>query len=158
MILAIILSVVGIAFVLAEVFFPSLGVFGLIAGACLVGATVVAFQEGDAVGYTFLVVQILLVPFVVRWGFKVLPSLPFGRRMILAAPEEDPGGGLPDLTHLAGREGVTLTALRPGGMARFDDERVSVVSLEGMLEKGTPVTVIEIEGAEEPQATAAVGH
>ncbi len=148
MILALILSIVGLGFVLAEVFFPSLGVFGIVAGACMIGATVVAFGEGDVAGYSFLTVQLVLVPFVIRWGFKVLPSLPFGRRMILAAPEEDPGGGLPDLSHLTGRQGVALTDLRPGGMARIDDERVSVVSLEGMLAEGTPVTVIEIEGAE----------
>ena len=33
-------------------------------------------------------------------------------------------------------------------MARFDDERISVVSLDGMLDEGTPLVVSEIEGAE----------
>ncbi len=148
MILAIILTIIGLAFVLAEVFFPSLGVFGIIAGTCLVLATIQSFEAGDAAGYAFIAAQVVLVPLVVRWGFKILPRLPFGRRMILAAPDEDPGGGLPDLTHLTGRSGTALTDLRPGGMARFDDERVSVVSLEGMLAAGTPLVVSEIEGAE----------
>ena len=148
MIIAIILALVGLGFVLAEVFFPSLGVFGIIAGACLILATVQSFESGDAAGYTFIVVLVVLVPLVVRWGFQVLPKLPFGRRMILAAPDQDPGGGLPDYTYLQDREGDALTDLRPGGMARIGDERVSVVSLEGMLDKGTPIVVSEIEGAE----------
>ena len=148
MIVAIILTIVGLGFVLAEVFFPSLGVFGIIAGACLILATVQSFESGDAAGYSFIVAQVVLVPLVVRWGFKVLPSLPFGRRMILEKPDEDPGGGLPDLTYLQGRTGTALTDLRPGGMARFDDERISVVSLDGMLDEGTPLVVSEIEGAE----------
>lgn len=148
MIFAIVLTLIGLGFVLAEVFFPSLGVFGIIAGICLILATVQSFESGDAAGYTFIAVQVVLVPLVVRWGFQVLPKLPFGRRMILEAPDEDPGGGLPDLTYLTGRTGTALTDLRPSGMARFDDERVSVVSLDGMLEEGTPLVVSEIEGAE----------
>lgn len=148
MMIAIILAIIGLGFVLAEVFFPSLGVFGIIAGTCLILAVVQAFDEGDAVGWTFIAVTVVLVPLVVRWGFQVLPKLPFGRRMILSAPVEDPGGGLPDHTHLQGRTGTALTDLRPGGMARFDQERVSVVSLDGMLDEGTPIVVTEIEGAE----------
>lgn len=148
MIVAIILSLVGLGFVLAEVFFPSLGVFGIIAGACLILSVVTAFQEGDAAGYSFLAVAVIGVPLVVRWGFQVLPRLPFGRRMILSAPDEDPGGGVPDLSALVGRSGIAETDLRPSGTARFDDERLSVVSLDGMLEQGTPITVTAVEGAE----------
>ncbi|MDF1702658.1 MAG: NfeD family protein [Planctomycetota bacterium] len=148
MITAIILALVGLGFVLAEVFFPSLGVFGIIAGACIIMANVLAFEEGDAAGYTFMVASVVLVPLVVRWGFQVLPKLPFGKRMILSAPVGDPGGGLPDLAHLEGRTGTALTDLRPGGMARIDGERLSVVSLDGMLDKGTPLLVTGIEGAE----------
>ena len=148
MLVAIILVLIGLGFVLAEVFFPSLGVFGIIAGMCLILATLQAFEESDLAGWIFVGACVVLVPLVVRFGFQVLPKLPFGRRMILQAPAEDPGGGLPDLSHLAGREGTALTDLRPGGMARIADERVSVVSLDGMLDQGTPIVVSEIEGAE----------
>ena len=43
MLVAIILVLIGLGFVLAEVFFPSLGVFGIIAGTCLILATLQAF-------------------------------------------------------------------------------------------------------------------
>ena len=61
MITAIILALVGLGFVLAEVFFPSLGVFGIIAGACIIMANVLAFEEGDLTGYTFMVASVVLV-------------------------------------------------------------------------------------------------
>jgi membrane-bound serine protease (ClpP class) len=148
MMIAIALVILGLGFVLAEVFFPSLGVLGLAAGTCIIFADVAAFKEGTAIGWAFIGAEIILIPIVVRWGFQVLPKLPFGRRMILSAPAEDPGAGLPDLGHLVGRTGVALTDLRPGGMARFDEERVSVVSLEGMLTKGCALRVAAVEGAE----------
>ena len=148
MITAIILALIGLGFVLAEVFFPSLGVFGLIAGACLITGVVMAFEEGDLAGYTFMAAAVILVPLVVRWGFQVLPKLPFGRRMILQAPTAEDRAGLPDLLPLLGRPGVALTDLRPGGLARVEGQRISVVSLEGMLAEGTPLIVTEVEGAE----------
>jgi membrane-bound serine protease (ClpP class) len=148
MMLAIGLVILGLGFILAEVFFPSLGVLGLIAGACIIFADIAAFEESSAIGWTFIVAEIVLIPFVVRWGFLVLPKLPFGRRMILQAPTEDPGAGLPDLSPLVGQTGVALTDLRPGGMARIAEERVSVVSLDGMLTKGTALRVAAVVGAE----------
>ena len=148
MILAIILSLIGLAFVLAEVFFPSLGMFGLIAGTCIILADIMAFEEGRGVGWTFIGAQIFLIPFVVHMGFRVLPKLPFGRRMILAGPATRPGAGLPDYDHLVDREGVAATALRPAGTARFGEERISVVSLGGMVEADTAIVVVAVDGSE----------
>jgi membrane-bound serine protease (ClpP class) len=148
MTLAVVLLVIGLGFVLAEVFFPSLGMFGLLAGGCILLADISAFGQGRTAGYVFVGAEIVLVPLVVHLGFKVLPKLPFGRRMILLRKDEDKGAGLPDLAHLRGRTGVALTTLRPAGTARLDGTRQSVVSLEGMLAAGTPVVVVEVEGSE----------
>lgn len=148
MVTAIILVLVSLGFVLAEVFFPSLGLFGLIAGVCILFADIIAFEQGQVTGWAFVIAEVILVPLVVWGGFKVLPRLPFGRRMILEGPTTEPGAGTPEHVHLEGQAGVALTALRPAGLARIGDERLSVVALGGLIAQDTPITVVSVEGAE----------
>ena len=45
-------------------------------------------------------------------------------------------------TAMAGREGVTITACRPGGKAQFDDDIIDVISEGGMIGSGTPVRIV----------------
>ncbi len=148
MLTAIILLLVSLGFVLAEVFFPSLGLLGLIAGVCIIFATILAFEQGQAIGWAFIAAEVVLVPAVVWGGFKLLPHLPFGRRMILQGPATDPGAGIPEHDHLEGSTGIALTDLRPAGLARIGEERLSVVSLGGLIEQDTPIVVVAVEGAE----------
>jgi len=145
---AVILVLVSLGFVLAEVFFPSLGLFGLIAGICILFADIMAFDEGQVVGWSFVAAEVVLVPTVVWAGFRILPRLSFGRRMILQGPATAPGAGTPEHAHLQGKTGTALTGLRPAGMARIGDERLSVVSVGGLLEADTPIIVVAVEGAE----------
>jgi len=42
--------------------------------------------------------------------------------------------------------GTALTDLRPSGLARFDDERVDVVTLGDYVAAGTAVRVVRVEG------------
>ncbi len=148
MFMAIILVVIALGFVLAEVFFPSLGMFGLIAGALILFADVSAFEQGQGIGWVFVGAEVILVPWVVWLGFRVLPRLPFGRRMLLEGPVTPPGGSMPDYAALEGRGGVAVTDLRPAGMARLGDERLSVVAIGGLIPKNTPIVVVAVEGTE----------
>jgi len=45
-----------------------------------------------------------------------------------------------------GKEGITLTVLRPAGMAEIEGERVNVVSDGNFIDKGVRVRVREVEG------------
>ena len=42
--------------------------------------------------------------------------------------------------------GTAMTSLRPSGMAMINEERVDVVTEGQMIERGTPVKVVAIEG------------
>lgn len=145
---AVILTLIGLGFVLAEVFFPSLGLLGLIAGTSILGADLLAFDHSHTAGWIFIACQVVLIPTVVWLGFKALPHLSFGRRMLLEGPVTEPRAGLPDFGRYLDRRGVAATDLRPAGTGRFDEERVSVVSVGGMIDRGTPVVVVAVEGAE----------
>ena len=68
--------------------------------------------------------------------------------MLLTGPATEPTPGLPDFDPLQDARGVALTDLRPGGMARFEKERISVVSIGGMIEEGTPIVVVAVDGPE----------
>jgi membrane-bound serine protease (ClpP class) len=80
---------------------------------------------------------------------RVLPRLPFGRRLVLAtdmqadlgyvsAPESD--------RHWLGRTGTALSPLRPSGIAEIDGTRVDVVSDGGFIEAGAAIEVARVDG------------
>ena len=148
MIAAIVLLILGLAFVLAEVFFPSLGLLAVIAAACFLIADVMAFDTGGQFwGWMFIAFEVVMIPLTVRLAFKWLPKFGFGRRMLLPQPE-DVGAGLPDLNHLLSKEGRAETDLQPSGRALFGTERHSVVARSGVIAAGTPLIVVAIEGSE----------
>ena len=148
MIVPIVLLLVGLGFVLAEVFFPSLGVFGLLAGTCILAADWIAFQQGPIYGWSLITAEIVLVPLVITQALRILPSTRFGKRMFLAGPVTEGGSAVPDHGSLVGRSGVAMTDLRPAGTIRIGDRRISVVALGGFLDSGTLVVVDAVEGTE----------
>lgn len=147
MTIALLLLVLGLALIVAEVFLPSLGVLSVLATAAIVGALVLAFQEGQRTGVGFLIATSVLVPATILLGFRVFPRTPIGKRMI-------PGGlsfasqasfderdlGLP------GAEGTLESPCRPAGVARLAERRVDVVTRGEWLESGARVRVLEVQG------------
>lgn len=148
MLLAIVLVLAGFAFIVAEVFFVSLGLLSLIAGSLILAGDYLAFQHSQAFGWTMVVLQIVLIPVIIRGAFLVLPKLPFGRRMLLEAPKKKPRAGTPGFEDLLGREGRTLSDLRPGGMAVVDGQRISVVAAGRYIPRDTEISVVTVDGSE----------
>jgi membrane-bound serine protease (ClpP class) len=143
---AIVLTLVGFVLVVFEIFFVSMGLFGIGAAVCLIGADVLAYQQSPALMWALVAVQIVGIPFIVKGALALLPCLPFGRGMMLAAPAPETTSGVEPSDHLLGREGVALTDLRPGGVASFGEERRSVVAETGHLDRGSPLVVVSVEG------------
>lgn len=142
------LMLLGLAFVIAEVFFVSMGLLSAVAGGFILTAAYTGFQYSPALGWVIVALEVVLIPVFVRGAFLLLPKLPFGRKMLLAGPETTPAPGLPDRQPLEGREGIAFTPLRPSGMALIDDERVSVIAVGRMIPKDTPIVVVHVEGNE----------
>ncbi len=146
----ILLLILGLLLVAAEVFFPSMGILAILASVSVGSAVVLAFiHVGVNAGIVFLLAILLLVPLTLLLAFKILPSTPFGKRLILAGPTFDETSGTAvtrGLESLVGKEGTALSPLRPAGVASIDGKRVDVVTRGMMIEKGTPVRVARIEG------------
>jgi len=144
---AILLLVLGLGLIVAEIFFPSLGVLAVLATAAVVGAVAMAFRESTSAGVNFLIATALLVPAVILLGFKLFPRSPFGKRMVARGLSFESAASLdPRDLGLLGKDGTLESDCRPAGMARLDGRRVDVVTRGEWLEAGARVSVVEVQG------------
>lgn len=143
------LFLAAVAFMVAEVFLPSMGLLGAACVAALAGSVWCAFRSGPVAGWGFTAAAVVGMPSLLVALLRVLPRTRLGRRYLLHGPEgplEGTASGAGRHLGLVGREGRTATDLRPAGIAVFGRERVDVVS-EGLpVGKGQDVVVDRVEG------------
>lgn len=142
------LAILGLGLLVAEVFFVSFGVIAVLAGLSLISAVFVAFQDSTAFGVIMLVAEAVAAPFVVVGALRVLPHTRLGKNLILAGPQTEGHAGAadPELRALLHRTGVTVSALRPAGLARIDGRRIDVVTRGEMLDPDCPIQVLDVTG------------
>ena len=146
----------GLVLLVAEIFVtPGFGVAGLLGIGALLGGLGLSLVGAGATWEVLLraggrVAVSLLLAFVgAAVMLRALPRLPFGRRLVLdqalsaeagyaSAPESD--------RRWIGKHGVTITALRPAGIAEFDGDRVDVVSEGVFIDAGQPIDVLHVDG------------
>src|SRR4051794_31313748 len=114
---------IGLALLVAEVFLPTGGVIGVVAGALLIVSLVLGFTQSLTAGLGFLVAEAVLVPAAFALGLPLLPRTPMAKRAFLRPPDADDldvSHEGPRLDHLIGQFGRALTPLRPSGMVDFE--------------------------------------
>ena len=144
------LTVIGLALIVAEVFFVSLGALGGMAALSLLSAIVLAFtHHGNFAGFAFLGLAAIGSPVVAFLALKALPKTKLGQQLILREPSRSEIGmaAPPELQALVQQTGVADTTLRPAGIARVGGRRVDVVTRGELIEAGTSVTVLAVEGS-----------
>lgn len=144
----VLLCIVGIALIFAEVIFPSFGIIGILAAISFLSAIFVAFQESIGFGVAVSIFEAIAVPIAIYFAFKLLPKTPMGKVLILSGPPTDgsSAAGDGDLAALAGKTGVTTSALRPAGYARIDNQKVDVVTRGEMLPANCKIVVLDVTG------------
>jgi membrane-bound ClpP family serine protease len=144
---AISLLIVAFFLLLLEVFLPSFGALTLMAIAAFVASLFFAFEVGEVFGWSLVGVAAVGVPTLLTIAFRVFPNTALGKHMILFRKKrESPTEPRQRLSGLLGREGVTLSTLRPSGIARLDGRRLDVVTRGEMIDPDTPVRVVEVLG------------
>lgn len=143
--------IIGVALLVAEVFMPGFGVAGitgiLLEIACIV-LTYLRYGGLAALGVTIVVLAVTGISISVS-----LRSATKGRlsksAILLNASETAADGysATTDMDVFLGKEGETVTILRPTGMAEFDGVKLNVVADGEYIPKGTPVKVQRVEGA-----------
>lgn len=146
----------GVLLLALEIFvIPGFGLAGLLGmTALLAGLGLGALGAGATWQAMMAVLSQVVLSFLLAMVaslavFRLLPRLPLGKRMVLetelpaeagyiSAPERD--------RRWLGKDGVTISPLRPAGIAQLDGERVDVVSEGAFIEAGAPIQVIRVDG------------
>jgi membrane-bound serine protease (ClpP class) len=152
----ILLLVAGLVLLLLEALvipgFGLAGGLGLLAIVGALGLTLVG--EGATVAVIVGALGRAAISILVAIGaalalMRFLPSLPFGRRLVLGSQMRTAEGyeSAPvDDRQWLGRTGTALSPLRPAGVADLDGERVDVVSDGSFIEAGAVLEVTRVDG------------
>jgi membrane-bound ClpP family serine protease len=148
---AALLTLVGCALIVLEIFIPSGGVLGFLAVASVISAVALAFyHHGPAVGFGFIALAVVLLPTSLAVAIRYWPHTPMGRRFLLGLPT--PEEVLPDddrqreLKSLVGRVGTAKSPMFPSGAISIDGRTIDAVGQGMAIEAGQRVVVIEVKG------------
>jgi membrane-bound serine protease (ClpP class) len=136
----ILIYLLGLGLLFLELFIPSGGLIGIGGVLCTVyGIWQVFDKVGAWAGAIVIVVTIAYLYFIVKFWGKLIKSTADLSGSDSTSPEASPAD-------IVGKEGVTLTILRPAGFAQIGDLRLQVVAQGSYLAKDRKVRVIEVVG------------
>ena len=144
----VILLLVGIALIVVEMVIPGFGIAGLSGGAAVIAGLIVSSKSFGAAMFSLAIV-VLLLCIAALIVFKVVFGK--GRKNSKLVLNDSITGGSTDISALdakdiIGKDGTTLTALRPSGIAMIDGKRLDVLAEGEYIEKGEAVKVTAIQG------------
>jgi membrane-bound ClpP family serine protease len=143
LIIPILLQLLGVAIIIAEFILPTSGVLGVIALAVF-GYSLFLVFTGISVeaGFIFLLADLIIIPVLVIFGIKMLAKSKVSLHKSL-----DKGDGVSEtVSALLGKDGVTVTDLRPAGIALIGGKRIDVVSKGDFILKDTEVVISATDG------------
>lgn len=145
----IIFFVLGMVAIFIEFFIPG-GVLGALGAALMMVGLYFAYKEWGipGLGVAFIIAIILGTGSFLA-SMHLVPRSKLGKILIQnRSISDEEGYEAVDTTleELVGAEGVALTPLRPVGTAMINERRVDVVSSGFMIERGSRIKVIEVEG------------
>jgi membrane-bound ClpP family serine protease len=148
----ILLILLGVVFIILELFIPSGGVLSFAAAVCVVGAVFAGYYYfGPYVGTVVLTAESILVPATIVIAVRVWPYTPVGRRVLNRPPGEwDTTSGEAEsaqgLRHLVGKWGRARSPLLPSGAVVIDGRTYDAISRGSPIEAGAPIEVVRAEG------------
>lgn len=148
---SLVLLSLGLGLILLEVFVPSSGVLGILAGLSVIAAIVVAFMEGPYVGLAIVSTTVVALPAAVAIALRIWPTTSIGRRILLGVPKAEEL--LPDdeatqrLKSLVGKQGVAQSLMLPSGAVLIEGRTYDATAPGVAIEPGTAVRVVEVHGA-----------
>lgn len=145
--LVLLLFIVAVIFLYAELFLPGavLGIIGLIA---FVASIVFAFRQYETMGFWIAAAELVGVAVILMIGLKRFPRSRAGKLLILGRSLDKKMGysGTEHLEKYIGKQGVSVTHLRPAGIAKIDSERMDVVTEGTFIDKDKKIKVVAVEG------------
>jgi len=139
-----ILLIAGLVLIGAEIFVPG-GILGIAGAVALLGAVITGFFVFPQYGGWVALGVLFLAGLAIYLWVRFFPSSGVGKRMTVLGDLRESKGTDARLKDLLGKEGAALSGLRPSGFAEIDGRRVDVITRGEMLDKGTPLRVIQVE-------------
>ncbi|OHB73144.1 MAG: hypothetical protein A2W17_04700 [Planctomycetes bacterium RBG_16_41_13] len=137
----IILFIIGMGAVITEMFVPGM-IIGICGVICIITSVVLSYHNNHTIlGHLLLGCGLFSTPVLLILWYKI-----FSKMFSIHETEEGFSSSNESLKNLLFAEGITLTPLRPSGIALINGERVDVVTVGDMIEKNKKVTVIEVGG------------
>ena len=145
---ALLLLVIGLFVVILELFLPSGGILGVIAGALIVTSIVLGFMESVNSGALILLLTVIALPALLGAMVKIWPHTPLGKRILLHdLKPEDVLPIRPDTEKkatLEGQLGVAKTKMLPSGIVIINGEKYDALSDGFAIDAGDPVKVTSV--------------
>lgn len=143
--------VLGLGFLVAEMFMPGFGLPG-ISGIILelIAIVLVYLRFGGLAALGMTLIVLALVAIALSLALRSVNKGRLSKSSVILSDEETPEEGYvatQDMEVFLGREGVTTTVLRPTGMAEFDGVKLNVSADGEYIAKDESVRVIRVEGA-----------
>jgi membrane-bound ClpP family serine protease len=138
--------IIGIALVVIEVLFvPGTTFVGLIGFLLMAVGVWYCFNNyGSKAGILLASGSLVLMVLIFYWGYKKNVWKKFALNT-----ENDVRLAQKAIDYLqVGQEGITISALRPSGIAEFDGKRIEVQTFGELLDAGVNVKILEIRGNE----------
>ena len=153
-ILIAIIMFLGLVFLLLEIFVvPGFGPVGIIAIALLVIGTYLSWTK---LSFVWGIGVAMTSIFLVVISFIILQKSGAAKKFVLggsigdkstAGIKNGPGNRIYKSSNVTvGETGLTMSDLRPSGIAEFQDKRVNVIADGIYIKRNTPVRIVRIEG------------
>ncbi len=144
LIFALLLS--GILLIFAELLLPG-GVIGSLGAIALIAGLVGIFMNyGVLYGSVATLITVFATLTLFYLWFKYFPKTKTGKRLLAQSDAQEWRSYDPEYVKLLGQCGTAQTMLRPSGKVLIDQHKYDVVTQGEILEAGTPVKVVEVEG------------
>ena len=145
-----ILSILGVALLVAELLMPGFGISGISGILCLIAVCVMQFTTAQPLAAVLVTVVLgaILIVMIVLFMRSMKGGMLFRSPIVLkdkleSDPLEPVSGSLEDLV---GKTGTALTPLRPSGTALIDGKPYSVITQATFVDKDSEITVLAVDG------------
>ncbi len=145
----IILFAIGFILLLAEIFFiPGFGLAGISGIAAILASIFLTFGNITQATYSILIaLSISVIGFFLL--IKYIPSTRTWRKFVLSTEQKKELGytvGTKDLKRLTGEKGITITPLRPSGIAEINGKKLDVITQGEYIVSNSKIKIISVEG------------
>ncbi|NLM16903.1 MAG: hypothetical protein GX221_04230 [Candidatus Riflebacteria bacterium] len=150
LVVVVVLMIVATISMITEALVPGFGVFGITSILAYSAAFVIAsLTLSWAAAGLVLILSLLGVGAFAFYFFVLFPKTKVGQKIILGDSHIAEGqSAIPDYTYLIGKEGKTITVLKPTGTAMIDGKRTTVLARGMFVEPNVNVVVTGVQGVD----------